>query len=268
VTARRAELAIARPDPRRPSVVTAARPAGPLRLLAPRGRGDAAWVYQASLGGGFVGGDDLALTLDVGAGAALFLGSQASSKVYRGARGRFALDATVGEGATLVAWPEPVTCFAGAALDQRQRFALAETARLVVVDGWTAGRIARGERWAFARMELALSVTIAGATIIHDGVLLDPAHGPLAPRLAGLAACATVIVVGLPVAALLTAAAAFAMPPRGGAPLVAASAWPWGAVIRIGAPTTECLSRTLRLLIGPLVARAVGAEVLVQSSCS
>src|SRR5258708_3339428 len=75
------------------SVVTQARSAGPFRLLAPAGTGRAAWVYQSSLGGGFVSDDDVALEAQVGTHAALFLSSQSSKKIYRGARSAFTLDA-------------------------------------------------------------------------------------------------------------------------------------------------------------------------------
>jgi len=92
-------LAVARSRDR--SVVTRARSVAPLRLLAPASPGPAAWVYQSSLGGGFVGRD--ALEVEVAAGARLFLTSQASSKVYRRAVSRSRLDASIGEGGVLVA---------------------------------------------------------------------------------------------------------------------------------------------------------------------
>jgi urease accessory protein UreH len=68
----------------------------------------------------------VSLRVEVAAGASLWLSSQASSKVYRGARSRFVLDASVRDGATLVAWPDPVVCFAGATFDQTQRFAASD----------------------------------------------------------------------------------------------------------------------------------------------
>ena len=57
------------------SVVTRARSVAPLRLLTPASPGRAAWVYQSSLGGGFVGRDAIELAVDVAAGARLFLTS-------------------------------------------------------------------------------------------------------------------------------------------------------------------------------------------------
>src|SRR5678815_4835493 len=63
-----AQLAVERSGER--SIVTRARSAAPLRLLAPASPGRAAWVYQSSLGGGFVGRDAIELAVDVAEGAA------------------------------------------------------------------------------------------------------------------------------------------------------------------------------------------------------
>jgi hypothetical protein len=116
------------------SVVVGSLAPSPLRLLAPDSHGRAAWVYQSTLGGGFVGRDDVTLDVEVEAGATLFLSSQAAGKVYRRADARFRLDARVAGGATLVSWPDPTMCFAGAAFDQSQRFRLAASASLIAVD--------------------------------------------------------------------------------------------------------------------------------------
>ena len=242
------------------SVVTHARSAGPLRLLAPAGTGPAAWVYQSSLGGGFVGADEVALGVEVGARAAVFLSSQSSTKVYRQARAAFTLDATIGDGASLVAWPDPVVCFAGAAFDQVQRFHLAPTASLIVVDAWTSGRVARGERWAFDRLETRMTVDIAGVPVLEEGLLLTSAHGPLAARLAGVDACATIVLAGPALAAACDRIAAQIAAQPVGSPLVTASRWPWGLVLRIAAAGAEPLARVTRELVRDAVTARIGAD--------
>ena len=222
------------------SVVTGLTSEAPLKLLAPAAS-EAAWVYQSSYGGGFVGGDDVALSVSVEPGATLFLTSQASSKVYRASRARFALDARV-EG-TLVWWPDPVSCFAGASLEQQLRFSLAPGARLLCVDSYSAGRVARGERWAFARLDLSMHVEVGGATVLRDGVLLDPRHGPLAERMNGFEAFATTVLIGVE-------------PP----PEPALSRWPWGAVLRSGARSVEALAIQLRAALGPSLLSLLGDD--------
>ncbi len=223
------------------SVVTGLTSEQPLKLLAPSASGDAAWVYQSSLGGGFVGADALELEVRVEHGATLFLSSQASSKVYRAADARFTLRADVR--GTLIYWPDPVACFAGASLTQSLSFSLAPGARLLCVDAYSAGRVARGERWAFERMDLGMQVDLGGRTVLREGVLLDGRHGPLAERLHGFEAFATAVLFGVE-------------PP----PARALSRWPWGAVLRAGASSVEALSLELRAALGPSVVALLGDD--------
>src|SRR5690349_16152460 len=94
------------------SVVTEAFASSPLRLLLPKNHGRAASVFASSFGGGMVDGDSVSIDLDVDAGVAAFLATQASTKVYRSARGaREGLRARVVEGVLLVVMPDPVVCF-------------------------------------------------------------------------------------------------------------------------------------------------------------
>lgn len=245
----------------RRSALVAARPQGPLRLLSPANHGHAAWVYQSSYGGGFVGDDDLNLSVEVGSGAALFLSSQASGKVYRGARARFRLEASVAAGATLVAWPDPLACFAGASFEQVLRFRLDEGANLVCVDAVGAGRVARGERWAFDRLTTRLELDVGGAPRVRDALVLSPRHGDLVARLGSADALATVLLAGPLVEPACEAIhRALAAVPLGPSPLVASSRWPWGLVLRLVAPSTEALAGLLAGFLRRPVAELLGDD--------
>jgi hypothetical protein len=81
-------------------------------------------------------------------------------------------------------------------------------------------------------MDLALEVDVGGTAVLRDGLLLEPKHGPLAERLAGFEAFATVVLVGVE------------------APDVRAkSTWPWGTVLRFGAESVEALNAQLRAVL-------------------
>ncbi len=233
----------------------------PLRLLAPSNHGHAPWVYQSSHGGGFVGDDDLSLAVDVGPGAALFLTTQASSKVYRGARARFELEASVGAGGTLVSWPDPLVCFAGSSFEQAQRFALGEGASLVCVDALGAGRVARDERWAFDSLSSRIDLDVGGAPCLREALWLSAAQGDLAARLGPADALATVLLAGPKLAGACDAIdAALRASAPGPPPLVASSRWPWGSVLRLAAPSTESLARALGRLLRPSVRDLLGDD--------
>jgi urease accessory protein len=228
------------------SVVTRAVARSPLQLLVPRNHGHAVWAFLSSHGGGLVDGDEVAFSVEVGAGAAALLTTQASTKVYRSPRGcKQSVTATVGEGGVLVVLPDPIACFAGAQLDQSLSIRLGDGASVVLVDATTAGRVAHGERWAFARYRSVLSVARGDRTLVHDAIELDPRHGPLAARLGKYDALATVIAIG-PHAPLT--------PTTNHDDWVAAvSPIAEGTLVRAAATSVEQLHRGLRILLGGIV---------------
>src|ERR1041385_1385457 len=158
------------------SAVLRSRARNPLRLLTPRARGESVWVYTSSFGGGMVAGDRTRLEVTVDAGARCFLGTQASTKIYRNpARLPCSHDLVVrvGEEALLILAPDPVQCFAESSYEQRQHFALAAAANLLLVDWRSAGRTARGERWRFRRYSSRNEVERGRRKLLIDALRLD-----------------------------------------------------------------------------------------------
>jgi urease accessory protein len=246
------------------TVVHTARAHSPLKLLLPRNHGTGAWVYVATLGGGLVDGDVVALDVDVGPGASALLGTQASTKVYRSPRGTSQrMRARVGGGGLLAVLSDPVSCFAGARYEQRIDVDLAdEEATLVLVDTLTCGRAARGERWAFARYASRTRVSRAGRVVVIDAALLDPAHGDVATRVGKYDAFATVIAVGPRAggvrAGILAAAAAAPVTPSTRL-MTATSLGPDATLARLAATSAQEAIATVRALVQP-VARELGDD--------
>ena len=169
----------------------------PLRLLTPRPRGMASWVVQSSLGGGLVDGDAITMSLTVRPGARAALLTQSATKVYRSPRGTSQrIEATAGAGALLVSWPDPVACFAGAHFAQSTQVRLDATASFVLVDAFTAGRTAYGERWSASHLTSRMQVEVAGKPLVDESLRLDPSEGPVAARLGRFDSFATVLLGG------------------------------------------------------------------------
>jgi urease accessory protein len=251
------------------SAVVGCAATSPLQLLSPRPRGPAVWVVAASHGGGLVAGDAIELEVSIGPRATACLGTQAETKVYRagdagGATQRLA--AAVGAGGLLALLPDPVSPFAGSSYQQVQRFELAPDASLVVLDAITAGRAARGERWAFDGYHSRNEVRVAGVPLLADGVRLVAGEGPPLPRrLAGLELLATVILLGPRVAgaarAILQATAE--LPAAGGAPVLrAASPLGDGLFLRLGARSVEAGMAAIRSHLSFLAAPLDGDPLL------
>jgi urease accessory protein len=250
----------------RSSVVRMAARA-PIKLLAPRDHSPAARLVVSNFGGGIVAGDALRLGLDVGEEAVALLTTQSSTKVYRsdGPLAQQRVRAAVGRGGLLAVVGDPVTCFAAARYRQEQRFELAETASLVVVDLLTSGRWACGERWAFSHYRSAIDVAVGGSDVLRDRLLLDPADGPLdSPMRCGRFEClATLLLIGPAVAdvaaGVLETVGRMPVQRRAG---VLASAGPTGgggALARLAGPSAEACVEQARSLCRGLAA-AIGAD--------
>src|SRR5471030_1412669 len=131
------------------STVTSTESASPIKILIPKSRGNSVWACATSFGGGLVAGDQTRIDLAIGAEARCFLGTQASTKIYRNPSRlpcSHKTHARLESNSLLVFAPDPVQAFADSAYSQRQEFQLAAGAGLVLVDWFTSGRAARGER--------------------------------------------------------------------------------------------------------------------------
>ena len=163
------------------SRLTRCRSVAPLELLNPRAAEGYCPVILSSCGGGLVEGDAVDLEVRCGPRAALFLGTQALGKVYRcpaGSGCRQELRGAVADGATAVVMPDPVVPFAGSIYRQRQHWSLQGDAVLLLVDGHTAGRVLRGERFAYREYRSDIDILVDGSTILLERYCSRPDELP------------------------------------------------------------------------------------------
>jgi urease accessory protein len=152
----------------------------PLQVLAPVALDDpAAIVSVLNPTGGLVGGDRLDVTVDVGPEAHACLTTPSATKVYRttGAVAEQHVRVGVAAGATCEWVPDHTIPFPGSALRQTLHADLAADARLIVVDAFAAGRIARGEAWRFRHLESVVSIRDAAGWLFHDRFVLRGGGG-------------------------------------------------------------------------------------------
>ena len=255
----RGEIAVVRrPDGR--SVVARAYATSPLRLLTPINHGHAAWIYGSSYGGGLVDGDAVTLDVDLTPGAAAFLSTQASTKVYRSFRGtRTTTEARIGAGAFLMLAPDPVVCYAGSRYRQSQRLAVDAAGGLVLVDWVTSGRRHAGERWQFDEYDASTHVHVGGTLVVQDRLLLRASHGDLASRLGRFDVLALIVLAGGGVAGEAEAmvAAAAARPLERRAPLLmsAAALRGGGCAVRLAGQSVEQVGDAIKRLLAFVPAR-------------
>jgi urease accessory protein len=235
------------------SSATTWRSSSDLKLMLPRPRGAAVWACAATYGGGLVAGDRIGLDLQVGAGAALCLGTQSTTKVFRspGAVAEQHLQAGVADGGLLAILPEPLSPFAGSRYRQRTRLRLAPGASLAWLDTVSAGRMARDERWQLASYDARLDLELDGRLVLRDTLRLG-ADAPA--RLGAQAAVASLLLVGPRAAEAAQAGRALAELHRPGEDglLIAASPVADGILLRLAALDLEVLASRIRSVIAPL----------------
>nr|WP_262907924.1 urease accessory protein UreD [Hymenobacter sp. 15J16-1T3B] len=132
----------------------------------------------SSYGGGMLAGDAIRLRVRAAAGARLFVGTQASTKVYKSPDGMVAEQLIEGElaaGAVAVVFPDPVVPQAGSRYRQAQSWQLATDALLLLADWFTAGRTDAGERFAFGAYHAELRIRRADRLRVLDRFSFEPA---------------------------------------------------------------------------------------------
>ena len=237
------------------SVLARARFTLPLQVLAPVSLDDSAAVISIlNPTGGLVGGDRLAIDVTVGAAAHACFTTPSATKVYRATAEPAAQDVALRlEAGAVCEWvPDHTIPFAGSALRQRITVDVGDGACLILVDAFAAGRVGRGEAWAFRLLDSAITLRDAKGWLLRDRFVLE-GGGVLDPRALGAAErrpyWASLVVVADDVEAFRRDATVRF--PAGGDVAVAAGALPRrGALVRCLAPSAPRLLDTLDGLWG------------------
>jgi urease accessory protein len=182
------------------NVVAHCRYTLPLQVLAPLALDDAAAVVSVlNPTGGLVGGDRLTIDVGVSAGAHACVTTPSATRVYRTAgppaeqHVRLALEPN----AALEWIPDHTIPSAGSALRQRIEVSVGEQARLILVDAFAAGRVARGEAWRFRSLESGIVVSDPRGWLVRDRFMLQGNDRWASLGFAeGRAYFATIIVIG------------------------------------------------------------------------
>lgn len=149
---------------------------------------------------GLVGGDALALGVDVGAQAHALITTPGATKWYRslGAVASSETRLRVDAGGALEFLPREAIVFDGAAARAALTLELASDARLLTWDTWCLGRTHSGERFERGRLELSTRLMIAGREVLVERGVLHGGSALLASPagLAGAPVFATMLAVG------------------------------------------------------------------------
>ncbi|HTW22132.1 MAG TPA: urease accessory protein UreD [Candidatus Baltobacteraceae bacterium] len=151
----------------------------PLRVVRAFALEDgSALAHLHNVSGGLLGGDRLTLVVNVGAGASVQLTTTGGTRIYRPRRNAppttQTTDIRLGEDALLEYVPDAIIPYAGARFAQRTRIELAAGAGLFWWEVIAPGREARGEVFAYERIEMRTEVMAGGRLIAAENIRLDP----------------------------------------------------------------------------------------------
>ena len=196
---------------------------GPLRVqkpLYPEGR-ELCHALVLHPPSGIVGGDRLAIGVEVATGAQALLTTPGAGKWYRSAGAEAGQDVTlkVDAGGTLEWLPQESIVFDGARAAMRTRVELATGARYIGLETLCLGRRASGERFAHGHLHLATDIRYDGVPLWHERGRID-GGSPLLDSpvgLAGFSVCGTLLAAGVEIDADTLAACRAVAPNEVGA---------------------------------------------------
>jgi urease accessory protein len=139
-----------------------------------------AYVYLLTPTGGMLGGDRLDIHIVLEPGARVCLTTASATKVHPSVElpAEQSLVIDLGPGSSLEYLPEPTILFREARWQQRTVVRRAADSRLLLTEGWSAGRIARQEVFAFSSLDTSLEVYTAERLSLFDRLCIRPASYP------------------------------------------------------------------------------------------
>lgn len=143
-------------------------PFGSVRANYPDGSG-VPEVQITNPSGGILGGDRLEMDVTLVPGSAATILTQAANKVYKGLQARQNATFRVGEGSFLEYLPHHLIPFARSSYRQETEIHLAANTTLIAWDAVSAGRVARGERFAFDGLSARMRIFRENLPEVVDG---------------------------------------------------------------------------------------------------
>ena len=140
-------------------------------------------LHLHNLSGGVLGGDQLAIDIDVGPAARVQLTTTGATRLYRSRPGtppaQQRCTVRIQAGGLLEYLPDQLIPFAGSRHHQHTRIEMEHDAGLFWWETLAPGRLARGEIFAYDQLQLDLDLLADGQPIACERFKLEPQRAPL-----------------------------------------------------------------------------------------
>ena len=155
-------------------------PFGPTWAIYPPGAEEIPELLVTTPADGILGGDRYEIDVTLGPGASASILTTGANKVYRGPQSRQNAAFFVDEGAFLEYLPHHTIPFSHSSHRQDTEFTLSEGATLLCWEAYSAGRVGRGERFAFSSLANRTRIFRASVPEVIDGFELPGGGEPFA----------------------------------------------------------------------------------------
>lgn len=152
-------------------------PFGPVWANYPEANG-AAELQITNPAGGVLGGDSYEMEVSLDSGCSATVLTQGATRIYRGSPACQRATFSVGDGAFLEYLPHHTIPYAGSGYHNENIFHLSEGATLLSWEAYSAGRVSRGERFAFDRLSSRTCILREGVPVALDGFELSSKDEP------------------------------------------------------------------------------------------
>ena len=170
---------------RRTAVLQAGSQEPPLKVVRAFGLEDgSALIHLHNVSGGLLGGDRLAMSLEIGENAHVQVTTTGATRIYRSREAvppaTQRIDVRVGQNACLEYLPDPIIPFAGSRFAQYTTIHLDSGAGLFWWEVLAPGREARDELFAYDAVEMKTDIVGLGSAIAIERVRVEPKLYPIA----------------------------------------------------------------------------------------
>lgn len=160
------------------TILTRSRFRSPLQVFQPVELDGGRCAYTSILNpsGGLVGGDRLILDARLGPGSHVLMTTPSATRIYRslGPSAVQIVRIDVGPEAVLEWMPETLIPYGGSRFEQQFDIQIDSSSRLIFWDAFSAGRVARGERWQFSSLSNAICINVSGGGSVRERYCIEP----------------------------------------------------------------------------------------------
>ena len=149
----------------------------PIKFIAPESHASGALCFISSYGGGMLGGDSVAINVEISEDSALVLLPQANSRAYTNTDGKLAtqyMKVDIKKGGRFIFNADPLVLHEQSRYAQDTEINIDAGAGAIIIDWFSIGRSENGEKFLFSEYSSSLKISDTASTFLIDKQFFSP----------------------------------------------------------------------------------------------